>query len=132
MIADLPNPLAKARDEFMLSREACYLCDPTSIGAPAHCGLYLQDRIEAAFLAGWNACEAAQPVQPALSTTDAMRLALAYVRWQAFGECRTAGRDGPPPTASDVEEALMAALRRLKDCPVIHCTNAAPNKGEQP
>ena len=57
MIADLPNPLAKAREEFMLSREACYLCDPTSIGAPAHCGLYLHDRIEAAFLAGWNACE---------------------------------------------------------------------------
>ena len=54
---DLPNPLAKARDDFMLSREACYLCDPTSIGAPAHCGLYLQDRIEAAFVAGWNACE---------------------------------------------------------------------------
>ena len=54
---DLPNPLAKARDEFMLGPEGTRLCDALGIGAPARCGLYLRDRIEAAFVAGWNACE---------------------------------------------------------------------------
>ena len=57
MIADFRNPIAKARDEFMLGPEGTRLCDALGIGAPARCGLYLRDRIEAAFLAGWNACE---------------------------------------------------------------------------
>ena len=52
--------------------------------------------------------QAVQPVQPVAA--DALRLALAYIRWQSYGECRTAGHDGPPPLASEVDEALVSAL----------------------
>ena len=40
----------------------------------------------------------------------AMRQALAFVCWNCFGECRTEGWDGPPPTAAKTETALRAAL----------------------
>ena len=36
--------------------------------------------------------------------------ALAFVRWECFGECRTPGWDGPPPQAHEVHAALTAAL----------------------
>ena len=53
---------------------------------------------------------AATPPGGAGGSVGAMKLALAYVRWQAFGECRTAGHDGPPPTAAETDAALVAAI----------------------
>ena len=59
----------------------------------------------------------AQPEQPVPSDQDdakgALQLALAYVRWQAFGECRSPGHDSPPPTAAELDAALVAALAIL-------------------
>ena len=57
MIADFRNPIAKACDNFMLSQKGKHLCDALGISAPARMPLYLRNRIEAAFIAGWNACE---------------------------------------------------------------------------
>jgi hypothetical protein len=51
-------------------------------------------------------------------------MALAQLRWLAFGECRTEGWDGPPPTASETEKALQAALARFGTRPA-----AEPCKG---
>ena len=61
-----------------------------------------------------NAARAAL-VEPAVAhereaDTALLRQSLAYVRWAAFGECRTPGWDGPPPTASGLEEALLERL----------------------
>lgn len=54
----------------------------------------------------------APPQAPAVPAgpSDALRMALAYVRWQAFGECRSVQWDGPPPEPAAVDEALVAAL----------------------
>ena len=41
---------------------------------------------------------------------ELLQQALAYLRWTAFGECRTPGLDGPPTTASELESALAAAI----------------------
>lgn len=39
-----------------------------------------------------------------------MRQALACIRWLAFGECRTEGWDGTPPTPVETAEALRQRL----------------------
>lgn len=50
-MSDIRNPLAKARDDWMFSEEGKQCaCGTTS-------GQYLRNRLEAAFVAGWNACE---------------------------------------------------------------------------
>ena len=36
--------------------------------------------------------------------------ALAFVRWNSFGECRTPEWPGPPPTAKETADALTATL----------------------
>lgn len=41
---------------------------------------------------------------------EAVLMALAYIRWQAFGECRTSGWDGAPPTPADTVAKLETAL----------------------
>ena len=41
---------------------------------------------------------------------EVMQQALAYVRWTAFGECRTPGWDGSPPTAAETVAALEDAI----------------------
>ena len=66
-----------------------------------------------------NATRAAL-VEPAVAhereaDTALLRQSLAYVRWAAFGECRTPGWDGPPPTASGLEEALLERLGESHD-----------------
>jgi hypothetical protein len=50
--ADLRNDLARARDDWMLSDEGTRMADGSARGK------YLRNRLEAAFIAGWNACEA--------------------------------------------------------------------------
>lgn len=52
-MADLRNELARARDDWMRS-DAGRRCRG---GSPEGC--YLDNRIEAAFIAGWNARDAA-------------------------------------------------------------------------
>ena len=41
-----------------------------------------------------------------------MKMAVAYIRWNAFGECRTDGWGGPPPTAREVYDALHSQLNK--------------------
>ena len=48
----------------------------------------------------------------------AAQQALAFIRWTQFGECRTAGWDGPPPTAAETDAALVAALAQPAPEPV--------------
>lgn len=48
--ADLRNDLAKARDEWMLSVEGRNCSEPLPINT-----FYLRNRLESAFVAGWNA-----------------------------------------------------------------------------
>lgn len=48
---DLRNAIAKARDDFLDSAEGIRLTKGTAQGQ------YLRNRIEAAFVAGWNAKE---------------------------------------------------------------------------
>lgn len=50
-------------------------------------------------------------VPASVESVRAMLMALACIRWQMFGECRTEDWDGPPPRPSDTEKALSAALR---------------------
>jgi hypothetical protein len=54
---DLRSPLAKARDRFIDSPRGRAVCDPTTLRAPADQRQYLQNRIEAAFLAGVEAAK---------------------------------------------------------------------------
>lgn len=56
-MADLRNDLARARDEWMLTDAGERACDPHTLGRPPRSGEYLRNRIEAAFVAGWNARE---------------------------------------------------------------------------
>ena len=55
--SDLRNPVAKARDNFMLSAEGKRLCEPEGLYVPSRMKRYLCNRIESAFIAGWNAKE---------------------------------------------------------------------------
>jgi hypothetical protein len=41
-----------------------------------------------------------------------LRMALACIRWNQFGECRTGGWPGLPPTAADTVAALEASLAK--------------------
>ena len=43
--------------------------------------------------------------------------ALAFVRWNSFGECRTPEWPGPPPTAKETADALTAALAAQQQQP---------------
>ena len=54
-----------------------------------------------------------RPLEVAAPVTNALTTAMAYVRWQAFGECRTPGHGGPPPTAAETDAVLVAALESL-------------------
>lgn len=45
-----------------------------------------------------------------MTDKEVMRQALAYVRWQAFGECRNVEWQGPPPTSAELDAALVAAI----------------------
>ena len=49
LVTDMRSPLAKARDDWMLSDEG----ERLSLGNVD--GQYLRNRLEAAFIAGWNA-----------------------------------------------------------------------------
>lgn len=54
---DLRSPLAKARDEFLDSNDGRDLCDSRNLPATAF-SQYLRNRLEKAFIAGWNARDA--------------------------------------------------------------------------
>lgn len=54
---DLRDKLAKCRDEWMLSREGIKCQDGSTSGR------YLRNRLERAFVAGWNAHEALAKTQ---------------------------------------------------------------------
>ena len=41
---------------------------------------------------------------------ELLKQALAYVRWQSVGECKTAGWYTAPPTAFELDAALVAAI----------------------
>ena len=56
----------------------------------------------------------------------AMRQALAFIRWNCFGECRTEGWDGPPPTAADTETALLQCLEQ-RPCKYPNCSYPCPD-----
>lgn len=45
-----------------------------------------------------------------MTEEQVLRMALAFIRWNQFGECRTEGWEGPPPTATDTVSALEASL----------------------
>lgn len=45
---------------------------------------------------------------------QAAQMALAQIRWLAFGECRTPGWDGPPPRAADAVAALERAISQAQ------------------
>lgn len=45
---------------------------------------------------------------------EAMRMALACIRWQCFGECRTEGWDGAPPRLGDTAIALEKAIEQAE------------------
>lgn len=51
---DIRNDLAKARDKYFESQGE-KSCDPSTLGAPIKSRQYLKNRLEAAFIAGWNA-----------------------------------------------------------------------------
>lgn len=53
-MADLRSPLAKACDEWLESDDAKTLAEGQTEG------VYLRNRLQHAFLAGWNACEKAR------------------------------------------------------------------------
>ena len=57
MTSDLRTPIAKARDNLMLGKEGERWCYALGISTPKRINSYLRNRIEAAIIAGWNACE---------------------------------------------------------------------------
>lgn len=52
---DLRNALAKARDEYFASERGKVARDPLTLKAPTQSRRYLTNRLEAAFIAGWEA-----------------------------------------------------------------------------
>lgn len=56
--------------------------------------------------------EAAAYAQPPASKSEVLLMALACLRWHCFGECRTQGWPGQPPTPADTAQALEAVLVR--------------------
>lgn len=63
-MTDLRNPLAKARDEFLDSEEGVRAADPISLKASGEMRQYLRNRIENAFVRGWEAAEKARRSAP--------------------------------------------------------------------
>ena len=55
-MSDMRNPLAKARDEWLESSYARTYCR-----GPVD-GVFLRNRLIAAFIDGWAACERSQPL----------------------------------------------------------------------
>lgn len=62
-MSDLRNSLAKARDDFLKSFQGKACIDPTTLGVDPKQRRYLINRIELAFIAGWNAAKAEQEQQ---------------------------------------------------------------------
>lgn len=56
-MGDLRNPQARARDEYLESDSGRRACDVVSLIELRKFDIYLRNRIEMAFLAGWKACE---------------------------------------------------------------------------
>lgn len=56
-MADLRNDLAKARDAWFESDEGIRAADSESLRLGSHVELFLRNRLERAFVAGWNAKE---------------------------------------------------------------------------
>lgn len=56
-MSDLRSSLAKARDDFLDSEAGRDLCDSRNLPATAF-SQYLRNRLEQAFIAGWNARDA--------------------------------------------------------------------------
>lgn len=56
---DLRSPLAKARDVFLDSEAGRDLCDTRNLPATAY-SQYIRNRLEQAFVAGWEAREQSQ------------------------------------------------------------------------
>lgn len=56
-MTDLRNDIAKARDAYLASPEGQRGIDGHSIALPYRTHQFLRNRIEAAFIAGWNAKE---------------------------------------------------------------------------
>ena len=55
---------------------------------------------------------------------EAALTALAFIRWNEFGECRTPGFQGPTPTAAEAADALEDALAQQgKQRPVAYITD---------
>lgn len=54
-MTDLRSPLAKARDKFLDSEEGVRAADPISLKAPTEMRQYLRNRLENAFVRGWEA-----------------------------------------------------------------------------
>lgn len=59
---DMRNALAKARDEFFKTEEGVTLCQGTTSGD------YLRNRLETAFIAGWDLCVVAQSKHKSLES----------------------------------------------------------------
>ena len=57
MKKDLRSPLAKARDKWLESERGKECINPVGIGVLECNRMYLRNRIESAFIAGWNAKE---------------------------------------------------------------------------
>ncbi len=56
------HPAAIANDEYR-AKEARLSYDPRSMEAPEHQAEYLRNRLDAAFQAGWDACEKSRMVE---------------------------------------------------------------------
>ena len=63
-MTDLRSPLAKARDKFLESDEGVRAADPISLKAPSEMRQYLRNRIENAFVRGWEAGQKAPRSTP--------------------------------------------------------------------
>lgn len=66
---DMRNALAKARDEWFDSDEGKSCVDPRTLRAPASQWSYLHNRLERAFIAGWNARDNPPATNPEESQT---------------------------------------------------------------
>lgn len=53
-MSDLRSPLAKARDDYLDSDEGRDMCDTRNL-PPTAFSQYLRNRLEKAFIAGWDA-----------------------------------------------------------------------------
>lgn len=68
----------------------------------------------------------AAPAQPTQVRMDLLCKLRAYIVWHAFGECRSPGWDGPPPTA---REAVGAIDMAFAASPAAPAQQAEPSAG---